>query len=196
MQLFLPDVSVAKAFPLRRRIVQRIFRDFPIWNMLISGIRMENVPVVLTTGGILVGTEIFSRCFIYSRNSDSWNTLLYLQKDTHINMGVSKNRGVYPQIIPCLIGVFPYFHHPFWGFSNPPMFGFNTHMPLPWHLPHLLWMVVRGDPPWGSGFQGGITKNFRYLKWRVSWTLFQAILGVGFPLSRIHTAFSWWVPPF
>ena len=35
-----------------------------------------------------------------------------------------------------------------------------------------------------------ITKNFvRYLKWRVSWTLFLAILGLGFPyIGRIHAA--------
>ncbi len=34
------------------------------------------------------------------------------------------------------------------------------------------------------------TKNFRYPKWRVSWTLFKAILGVGFPyISRIHRAY-------
>ncbi len=34
----------------------------------------------------------------------------------HLYMGVSKNRGVSPQIINSN-RVFPYFHHPFWGFS-------------------------------------------------------------------------------
>ena len=40
------------------------------------------------------------------------------------------------------------------------------------------------------GNQSKVTKNFRYLKWRFSWTLFLAILEVGFPyIGRIHTAY-------
>ncbi len=33
-------------------------------------------------------------------------------------------------------------------------------------------------------FEPWLTKNFRYLEWRVSWTLCSAILGVGFPLHK------------
>ena len=43
-----------------------------------------------------------------------------------------------------------------------------------------------------TGQKPTITKSFRYLKWRVSWILFSAILGggVGFPyITRIHTAY-------
>ena len=42
-------------------------------------------------------------------------------------MGVSKNKGKTPQIIPCLIGLEHYFiNHPFWG-ENSPIFG-NIHI--------------------------------------------------------------------
>ena len=41
-------------------------------------------------------------------------------------MDVSKNMGVYPQIIHFNRRVFYYFHHPFWGFS--PYFWVDTHM--------------------------------------------------------------------
>ena len=45
----------------------------------------------------------------------------------------------------------------------------------------------------GTNFPMGIrvTKNFRYLKWRVSWSLFTAILRMGklAYISRIHTAY-------
>ena len=43
------------------------------------------------------------------------------------HMGVSKNSGKTPQIIPFVHRVFHYFHHPFWG-VNTPIFG-NTHIP-------------------------------------------------------------------
>ena len=42
----------------------------------------------------------------------------------------------------------------------------------------------------GQIFKHWFTKHFRYLKWRVSWTLCLAIFGVFFPyISRIHTAY-------
>ena len=40
-------------------------------------------------------------------------------------MGVSKNRGTPKSSL--LIGLFHYFHHPFWGVKSP-YFWFNTHM--------------------------------------------------------------------
>ena len=42
----------------------------------------------------------------------------------YIYMGVSKNRGVSPQIINSN-RLFPYFHHPFWGKNTTPDFWFN-----------------------------------------------------------------------
>ena len=50
---------------------------------------------------------------------------------------------------------------------------------------HPRWLFGISEP---STF---VTKNFRYLKWRVSWSLFSAVLGMGkLPyISRIHTAY-------
>ena len=50
-----------------------------------------------------------------------------MQAHVEIDVDVSKNRGVSPQIIH-FNRVFHYFHHPFWG-SNPPIFG-NTHVDI------------------------------------------------------------------
>ncbi len=42
------------------------------------------------------------------------------------------------------------------------------------------------------GMENYIHQEFQDLKWRVSWTLFTAILETGFPyISRIHTAYRW-----
>ncbi len=51
------------------------------------------------------------------------------------DLGVSKNRGVSPQIIPFVHRVFHYFHHPFWGFSH--YFWVDTHL-----KPYIFWQMA------------------------------------------------------
>ena len=65
------------------------------------------------------------------------------------------------------------------------MMGFGTLKPTTFK-----WMENGDFEPYSSRKSFGFlhrffTKNFvRYLKWRVSWTLYPAILGVGFPLHK------------
>ena len=49
-----------------------------------------------------------------------------------------------------------------------------------------VWLLVAffGGFKWKFWRGWNVTKNFRYLKCRVSWTLFLALLGVGFPLHK------------
>ena len=53
------------------------------------------------------------------------------------DLGVSKNRGVSPQIIH-FNRVFHYFHHPFWGFY--PYFWVDTHL-----KPYIFWQMATRD---------------------------------------------------
>ena len=54
--------------------------------------------------------------------------------------------------------------------------------------------LIRIKKDMSTGF---ITNMFRYLKWRVSWALYKAILGVGFPLHKPYPYSLYrWSPPF
>ena len=83
-----------------------------------------------------------------------WNTPFFVG---NVYMGVSKNRGIYPQIMNFL-GVFHYFHHPCWG-VNTSIFWFNTHIAgKPLNIPPKLWAFIPGNRWqrwWGLGGNPG-----------------------------------------
>ena len=82
------------------------------------------------------------------------------------DMGVSKNRGFYPQIMN-FNRVFHYFHHPFWGFSS--YFWKHPHVCLAFFFCFPLNLLnLQGSTSVESCVQTIRARSWRFLRWSLA----------------------------